>query len=80
MRNQLSLGGGALPDIGVYPTVVTRFVTGKEPVRAMATIERDPDFGTDRYASVRADFDGFRIDLLCRDAARRAPIDRVPWR
>ncbi len=31
MRNILSLGGGALPDIGVYPTVSTRFVTGKEP-------------------------------------------------
>ena len=61
MRNQLSLGGGALPDIGVYPTVVTRFVTGKEPVRVAATVERDPDFGTDRYASVRADFDGFEL-------------------
>lgn len=61
MRNQLSLGGGALPDIGVYPTVATRFVTGKEPVRVMATIERDPDFGTDRYASVRADFEDFEL-------------------
>lgn len=61
MRNQLSLGGGALPDIGVYPTVVTRFVTGKEPLRVSATVERDPDFGTDRYASVRADFDGFEL-------------------
>lgn len=61
MRNQLSLGGGALPDIGVYPTVVTRFVTGKEPVRVTATVERDPDFGTDRYASIRADFDGFEL-------------------
>lgn len=61
MRNQLSLGGGALPDIGVYPTVVTRFVTGKEPLRVTATVERDPDFGTDRYASVRADFDGFEL-------------------
>jgi len=61
MRNQLSLGGGALPDIGVYPTVVTRFVTGKEPIRVAATVERDPDFGTDRYANVRADFDGFEL-------------------
>ena len=33
MRNILALGGGALPDIGVYPTVSTRFVTGKEPKR-----------------------------------------------
>ncbi|MEK1887576.1 MAG: Gfo/Idh/MocA family oxidoreductase [Phyllobacterium sp.] len=61
MRNQVSLGGGALPDIGVYPTVATRFVTGKEPLRVAATVERDPEFGTDRYASVRADFDGFEL-------------------
>ena len=33
MRNILELGGGALPDIGVYPTVTTRFATGKEPLR-----------------------------------------------
>ncbi len=63
MRNQLALGGGALPDIGVYPTVVTRFATGKEPLRVAATVERDPDFGTDRYASVRADFDGFELNF-----------------
>ncbi|EJM99958.1 Gfo/Idh/MocA family oxidoreductase [Phyllobacterium sp. YR531] len=63
MRNQLSLGGGALPDIGVYPTVATRFVTGKEPLRVAASVERDPDFGTDRYANVRADFDGFELNF-----------------
>ncbi|WP_027230878.1 Gfo/Idh/MocA family oxidoreductase [Phyllobacterium sp. UNC302MFCol5.2] len=61
MRNQVSLGGGALPDIGVYPTVATRFVTGKEPLRVAASVERDPEFGTDRFASVRADFDGFEL-------------------
>src|SRR5262245_12481680 len=47
MRNQLHLGGGALPDIGVYPTVATRLVTGKEPSRVQATVERDAKFGTD---------------------------------
>jgi len=31
MRNIPELGGGVIPDIGVYPTVVTRFATGKEP-------------------------------------------------
>ena len=40
MRNKLDLGGGALPDIGVYPTVSTRFVTGQEPLRIQATVER----------------------------------------
>lgn len=63
MRNQLGLGGGALPDIGVYPTVVTRFVTGAEPTRVQAGIERDATFGTDIYSSVRADFGGFELSF-----------------
>lgn len=65
MRNNASLGGGGLPDIGVYPTVATRFSTGKEPVRVQATVERDPTFGTDRYASVKAVFDGFDMTFYC---------------
>ncbi|WP_299869544.1 Gfo/Idh/MocA family oxidoreductase [uncultured Hoeflea sp.] len=65
MRNQPGLGGGGLPDIGVYPTVSTRFSTGCEPVRVQATVERDPDFGTDRYASVKADFGDFDLSFYC---------------
>ena len=61
MRNKPDQGGGALPDIGVYPTVTTRFVTGAEPQRVQAAVERDPEFGTDRYASVKADFGGFEL-------------------
>src|SRR6201988_4566486 len=63
MRNILSLGGGALPDIGVYPTVSTRFVTGKEPSRVQATIERDKKFKTDVYSSIRADFGDFELSF-----------------
>jgi predicted dehydrogenase len=63
MRNILALGGGALPDIGVYPTVSTRFVTGKEPKRVMATIERDKKFKTDTYSSIRADFGDFELSF-----------------
>ncbi len=63
MRNVLSLGGGALPDIGVYPTVSTRFVTGKEPKRVLATIERDKKFKTDVYSSIRADFGDFELSF-----------------
>jgi len=60
MRNRPELGGGALPDIGVYPTVSTRFVTGKEPQRVQATVERG-EFGTDSYSSIRADFGDFEL-------------------
>ncbi len=63
MRNQLSLGGGALPDIGVYPTVSTRFATDKEPLRIQATIARDKNFKTDVYSSIRADFGDFELSF-----------------
>ncbi|MCI5077593.1 Gfo/Idh/MocA family oxidoreductase [Oricola sp.] len=65
MRNIPELGGGGLPDIGVYPTVTTRFATGKEPLSVSATVERDPVFGTDIYADVRARFDGFELAFYC---------------
>jgi len=65
MRNKPELGGGGLPDIGVYPTVTTRFATGKEPLSVSATVERDPTFGTDIYADVRAKFDGFELAFYC---------------
>jgi predicted dehydrogenase len=63
MRNKPELGGGGLPDIGVYPTISTRFVTGKEPVRVQANTDRDPEFGTDIYSSVRADFGDFELSF-----------------
>jgi predicted dehydrogenase len=76
MRNQLSLGGGALPDIGVYPTVSTRFVSGKEPLRVQATIERDKTFGTDIYSSIREDFGDFELSfyLSTQMAARQLMV------
>jgi predicted dehydrogenase len=63
MRNMPSLGGGALPDIGVYPVVTTRFATGLEPLEVEASIEHDPVFGTDIHAAVRATFDGFDLSF-----------------
>ncbi len=76
MRNRPELGGGALPDIGVYPTVATRFVTGAEPARIQAVVERDPTFGTDIYASAKADFGGFELSfyVATQMAARQTMI------
>ncbi|WP_319411865.1 Gfo/Idh/MocA family oxidoreductase [uncultured Cohaesibacter sp.] len=65
MRNKVELGGGGLPDIGVYPTVTARFATGREPVRARASIVRDPDFGTDIYANCQYDFGSFDMTFYC---------------
>ncbi|MUZ75049.1 gfo/Idh/MocA family oxidoreductase [Agrobacterium vitis] len=76
MRNIPELGGGALPDIGVYPTITTRFVTGLEPVRVQAVTERDPEFGTDIYSSVKADFGSFDMSfyIATQMAARQTMV------
>ena len=76
MRNKPELGGGALPDIGVYPTVTTRFATGAEPIRVQARVDRDPAFGTDIYSSVKADFGSFELSfyLSTQMAARQSMV------
>ena len=63
MRNIAALGGGGLPDIGVYPTITTRFATGEEAKRVQAVTERDPEFGTDIYSSVKAEFGSFELSF-----------------
>lgn len=76
MRNILELGGGGLPDIGVYPTVTARFATGKEPLRAWASVTRDPAFGTDIYANCQYDFGAFDMSfyVATQMAARQQMI------
>ena len=69
IRNDATVGGGALRDIGVYPTVVTRFVTGAEPVDIAAQI--DWDRGIDATARVRAEFPGLHMDFYV--SMRMAP-------
>ncbi len=63
IRNSRAHGGGGLPDIGVYPVVTTRFVTGAEPVSAMAKIQWLD--GVDLSARVMADFADFSMDFYC---------------
>jgi len=57
IRNRAETGGGGLRDIGVYPAVTTRFVTGAEPRRLVADIRWQD--GVDTFARVWADFPGF---------------------
>lgn len=56
VRNMADIGGGAVLDIGCYPVTAGRFFFEGEPLRVMALIDRDPNFRTDRQASVIADF------------------------
>lgn len=63
IRNRDDLGGGALRDIGVYPSVTTRFVTGQEPLNVRSTIEWDR--GIDATATVLAQFPDFTLQFYC---------------
>ena len=65
MRNRLELGGGGLPDIGVYPIVTTRFATKNEPKSVTAKIEYDEEFGTDIFASADVQFTSFNLSFYC---------------
>ncbi|MBT9369969.1 Gfo/Idh/MocA family oxidoreductase [Rhizobium sp. CSW-27] len=51
VRNQAEIGGGGLFDVGCYAINTARYLFEAEPLRAIALIERDPVFGTDRLAS-----------------------------
>lgn len=66
VRNQADIGGGGILDIGCYPVTAGRFLFEGEPRRVMALVDRDPQFGTDRLASVLADFGGGRqLSFTC---------------
>lgn len=51
VRNQPDIGGGGLFDVGCYAINTARFLFDAEPMRAIALMERDPVFGTDRLTS-----------------------------
>jgi predicted dehydrogenase len=65
VRNQADIGGGALMDIGCYPIVLSRFLFEAEPVRVIASIDRDPEFGTDRLNSALLEFERGQSTFTC---------------
>ena len=56
IRNIKKFGGGAIYDIGCYPTVISRFLLDKEPKRVIATSKNDKKFKTDILSSALLDF------------------------
>jgi predicted dehydrogenase len=56
IRHDPSKGGGALPDIGVYPIGAARFVSGQEP-KAITLSNLRYEHGVDVFAQVAADFE-----------------------
>jgi len=58
IRNIQKYGGGAIYDIGCYPTVISRYLLDKEPIRVVATAKKDKKFKTDILSSALLDFGG----------------------
>ncbi len=76
VRNIADIGGGGLYDIGCYAIVAGRFFLNAEPTRAIALIDRDPEFRTDRLTSGLLDFgDGRRLDFTV--STQVAPYQRI---
>jgi predicted dehydrogenase len=66
VRNQADIGGGGLLDVGCYAVNTARFLFDAEPLGAIALVERDPVFGTDRLASGMLAFpDGRQLVFTC---------------
>lgn len=60
IRNKAEHGGGGIWDIGCYPVFTSRMVLGEEPIRVLASLEYDREFGTDKVASVILEFPSAR--------------------
>jgi predicted dehydrogenase len=77
IRNVLDWGGGGIYDIGCYPITTSRFIFGDEPSRVIGSIERDPEFQTDRLASVILDFPTGQSIFTC--STQLVPYQRMQF-
>jgi predicted dehydrogenase len=75
VRNRADIGGGALMDIGCYPITLSRMMYGEEPLRVIATIDRDPNFRTDRRTSVLMEYPSGQCTFTC--ATQLVPYQRM---
>ena len=75
IRNQRSMGGGGLLDIGCYCISLSRFLFGSEPRRVFATVEIDPEFQVDVLASGLLAFERRIATFTC--STRLALYQRV---
>ena len=75
IRNILEFGGGGMRDVGGYPIHTSRFVTGQEPTRVVATMERDPVMKIDRLDTVLLEFPGVQAVFTC--STQLVPYQRM---
>jgi predicted dehydrogenase len=77
IRNVLDWGGGGMFDIGCYPITTSRFIFAEEPSRVTGLVERDPEFQTDRLASVILDFPSGQSIFTC--SMQLVPYQRMQF-
>ena len=65
VRNIAEIGGGGIMDIGCYPITLSRMIFAAEPLRVHAFLDRDPDFKTDRLASVILQYPQGQASFTC---------------
>jgi predicted dehydrogenase len=76
IRNRADMGGGALMDIGCYTMLAGRYFFEAEPERVVSLIDRDPEFGTDRFTSALMDFGAGR-QLTFTVSTQLTPFQRL---
>ena len=75
IRSRVEWGGGALLDIGCYPTTLSRWLFDAEPLEVIAMVERDPEMGIDRLASALLHFPAGHATFTC--AGQLVPYQRM---
>jgi predicted dehydrogenase len=75
VRNIADWGGGAIMDIGCYPITLSRMMFNDEPSRVHAFLDRDPDFKTDRLASVILEYPRGHASFTC--STQLVPYQRM---
>jgi predicted dehydrogenase len=65
VRNRADIGGGGVMDIGCYPITLSRMIFQAEPVAVHAFLDRDPEFKTDRLASVILKYPNGQASFTC---------------
>ena len=77
IRNQEAAGGGGLLDVGSYCSAIARLIFDDEPVRAMALLDRDPRFGTDRFVTAVLEFRGGHASFFCSTQSSRCQVVQI---
>ena len=65
VRSRVEWGGGALMDVGCYPTTISRWLFDAEPTEVVGLIDRDPEMKIDRLTSGLLRFERGQATFSC---------------